>query len=80
MPSIQLNGLGSQSIHVTGLFLYPLKVSENCRFSDVFRGHRNRPVARNGLKNVVWKTVLGPRVTTLQRCCWYLPDNPFLTS
>ena len=28
-------------------FLYPLKTSENQRFSDVFRGYRN--VAYNGL-------------------------------
>ena len=31
--------------HATGLFLYPLKTSENQRFSDVFRGYRKRPVA-----------------------------------
>ena len=27
------------------LFLYPLKTSENQRFSDVFRGYRNRTLA-----------------------------------
>ena len=37
------------SVHVTGLFLYPLKTSENQRFSYVFRGYRKRPVAWNGL-------------------------------
>ena len=26
--------------HATGLFLYPLKTSENQRFSDVSMGHR----------------------------------------
>ena len=26
------------SFHTTGLLLYPLKISENQRFSDVFRG------------------------------------------
>ena len=31
--------------HATNLFLYPLKTSENLRFSDVFRGYRKRPVA-----------------------------------
>ena len=31
--------------HVIGLFLYPLKTSENQKFSDVFRGYTNRPVA-----------------------------------
>ena len=36
--------------HATGLFWYPLKTSENLWFSDVFRGYRKRPVARNGLK------------------------------
>ena len=30
--------------HVTGLFLYFLKTSENLWFSDVFRGYRKRPV------------------------------------
>ena len=36
-------------LHATGLFLYPLKASENQRFSDVFKGYRKRPVAWNGL-------------------------------
>ena len=36
--------------YATGLFLYPLKTSENQRFSDVFRGYRKRPVAWNGLR------------------------------
>ena len=31
--------------HATGLFLYPLKKSENQRFSVVFRGYRKRPAA-----------------------------------
>ena len=31
--------------HATGIFLYPLKKSENLWFSDVFRGYRKRPVA-----------------------------------
>ena len=35
--------------HATGVFLYPLKTSENGRSSDVFRGYRKRPVALNGL-------------------------------
>ena len=35
--------------HATGLFLYPLKKSENQRFSVVFRGYRKRPAARKGL-------------------------------
>ena len=32
-------------LHITGLFLYPLKRSENQRFSDVFMGYRKSPVA-----------------------------------
>ena len=36
--------------HATGLFIYPLKTSENQRFSDVFRGYRKRPVAWNELQ------------------------------
>ena len=35
--------------HATGFFLYPLKTPENQRFSDVFRGNRKRPVAKNRL-------------------------------
>ena len=31
--------------HVTGLFLFPLKPSENHRFSNVSRGRSKRPVA-----------------------------------
>ena len=38
----------SQLSSFTGLFLYPLKTSENQMFSDVFRGCRKRPVAWNG--------------------------------
>ena len=36
--------------HTTDLFQYPLKASENQRFSDVFRVYRKRPVAWNTLK------------------------------
>ena len=36
-------------LHTTGLFLYPLKTSENRRFPDASRGYKKRPVARNGL-------------------------------
>ena len=31
--------------YATGFFRYPLKTTENQRFSDVFRGYRKRPVA-----------------------------------
>ena len=40
----------ASTIHATGLFLYPLKSSENVYFSDVFRGYRKRPVVGNGLR------------------------------
>ena len=42
-------------VHVTGLFLYPLKTSENQRFSYIFRGYRKRPVAKNGLNRLILK-------------------------
>ena len=32
-------------LHVTDVFLYPLKTSENQRFSGIFRGYRKTPVA-----------------------------------
>ena len=35
------------SFHATGLFIYPLKTSEN-QFSDVFRGYRKESAAGNG--------------------------------
>ena len=36
---------GVDPIHVTDLFLYALKRSENLWFSHVFRGYRKRPVS-----------------------------------
>ena len=36
--------------HAIGLFLHPLKTSENQRFSDVFRGYRKRPVEWSRVK------------------------------
>ena len=39
--------------HVTGLFLCALKRSGNQRFSNVFKGYRKRPVAWNGLDNMM---------------------------
>ena len=35
--------------HAIGLFPNPHKISENQRFSGVFREYRKRPVAGNGL-------------------------------
>ena len=34
--------------HNAGLFLSPLKTSEDCWFSDVFRGYKKTPVTWNG--------------------------------
>ena len=31
-------------LHPTGLSLYPMKISENQRFSNIFSGSRKRPV------------------------------------
>ena len=47
--SIKLRLILINLFNVTGFFLYPLKTWENLWFSDVFRGHRKRPVAWNGL-------------------------------
>ena len=33
--------------HATGLYLYPLKTSENQKFSHAFRGYGKRPVVQN---------------------------------
>ena len=37
--------------HTNGLFLYPLKTSENPWFSVVFRGYRNKSLAGNEIRN-----------------------------
>ena len=37
------------SFHASPLFLYPLKTSENHRFSDIYWGYKNRTLALNGL-------------------------------
>ena len=47
-------GLHLHPCHSTGLLLYPLKTSENQRFS-VFRGHRQRPMAWNRLRKTSMK-------------------------
>ena len=67
-------------LHATGLFLYPLKTWENQRFSDVFRRHRKRPVAWNGLtweyNCFIWKISEIFRVTFLnQKNCWWSLAN-----
>ena len=50
--------LVAKPFHATGFFLHPLKTSENHRFSDVFRGHRNRVLTLNGLMNQVYSKQL----------------------
>ena len=41
-----------QIFHATGLFLNPLKTSENQRFSDAFRVFRKRSLTRYGLDKI----------------------------
>ena len=41
--------LWSNPFYITDLFWYLLKISENQRFSNIFRGYQKRSVARNGL-------------------------------
>ena len=43
----------SNTFHATGLFLYPLKTSENLWFSNVFRGYTKRQAVWNWLHPVV---------------------------
>ena len=45
LMNIDIVTLKINPFHATGLFLYPLKKSENQRFSDTFAGYRKRPVA-----------------------------------
>ena len=49
----------SVNFHVTGLFLYPLKTSENQRFSCVFRRYTKKSVAWNGWRNIShWRCII----------------------
>ena len=41
-------------LHPGVAFLYPLKTSENLRFSDVFRGYRKATPDCNGLIKTKW--------------------------
>ena len=41
--------------HTSGLFLYPLRTSQNQMFSDVFRVYRKKPIAWYGL--YTWSSV-----------------------
>ena len=58
--------------HATDLFWYPLKTSENQRFSDIFRGYQKRSVVLNRLRScnisleitVTWYLIGWPNVCT----------------
>ena len=52
--------------HATVLFIYPVKKPENQRLSNVFRGHRKRPV--------VWTGELALNITCITRQ-WSHHDN-----
>ena len=64
--------------HATIFSLYPLKTSENQRFSDVFRRYRKRPVAWNRLIEIhtVWFQTINP--TSIFSC--YFNNLDFLPS
>ena len=47
-----LRNIYTYQFHANDLFLYPLKTSENQRFSDVFRGYRKRLTAWNWLLTI----------------------------
>ena len=49
--NFEVNSYAFNSFHVYGLFRYPLKTTENLRFSDVFRGYRSGTLVENGLTN-----------------------------
>ena len=58
--------------HATDLFWYPLKTSENQRFSDIFKGYQKRSVVLNRLRScnisleitVTWYLIGWPNVCT----------------
>ena len=55
MPQMLIGSLSRLSINpfpATGLFLYPLKTSQNLCFFNIFRGYRKRPVEWNELMTV----------------------------
>ena len=64
--------------HATIFSLYPLKTSENQRFSDVFRRYRKRPVAWNRLIEIhtVWFQTIN--TTSIFSC--YFNNLDFLPS
>ena len=52
VTSTEIRKIGNiNPFHANVPFLYSLKMSENQRFSDVFRGYRNETLARKGLIN-----------------------------
>ena len=64
---ISESSISFNPIHVTDLFLYPLTTSENIWFSDIFRGHRKRSVAWNGLSSFN-KVIIGNPPCNADEC------------
>ena len=58
--------------------LYPLKTSENQRFSDVFRGYRKKPVAWNGLKKRFWHSCFPVNFVKFLRTSCFIEHLPWL--
>ena len=60
------NYCGVNPFHATDLFRWPLKTSENQRFSDVFRGYQKWSVVWNGLITI--ETTLNLKKPVLFTC------------
>ena len=60
---------------VSVLFLYPLKTSENQRFSYAFRGYRKRPVSWNGLMTL-WEEDQVTFTNVQQKFWWRIIQKP----
>ena len=56
--------------------LYPLKTSENRRFSDLFRGYRSGTWVENGLMKLCKDFRKGWYVTTNVTPLFFLPFHP----
>ena len=68
--------------HASGLYPYPLKISENWRFCDVFSGYRKRPVAWNRLKTSAPYLLLNQLLRSIlsKTCFVWLFSRLFLQS
>ena len=76
-PSLNFchNILRMNPFNVTVLFLYPLKTSENQRFSYAFRGYRKRPVLWNGLMTL-WEEDQVTFRNVQQKFWWRIIQKP----